>query len=120
MGKMATIIFGNRCPVCLQGAIFSGIYSMHRACQRCGYVYEREPGYFLGAMISSYFLGAMLLVPILVIGIFALHLEIQSVVAVAIVSVLAMNPILFRFSRLVWIAAETRMSQRLDSGDSGK
>ncbi len=39
--------------------MFTGLLSMNRQCARCGLVYEREPGYFLGSIYINYGLTAM-------------------------------------------------------------
>lgn len=49
-----------KCPKCRVGDIYaSPMYSlsgqkMHTKCPHCGMTYEREPGYFYGAMYVSY------------------------------------------------------------------
>jgi uncharacterized protein (DUF983 family) len=49
-----------KCPKCRVGEIYaSPMYSfsgqkMHTKCLHCGMTYEREPGYFYGAMYVSY------------------------------------------------------------------
>src|SRR5437773_7738769 len=50
-------IIRQRCPVCLQGAMFRGRFEMNAMCPVCGHRYEREPGFFQGAMYVSYALG---------------------------------------------------------------
>jgi uncharacterized protein (DUF983 family) len=57
-------IWGLRCPRCGQGRVFASAWTMHRACPACDLVFEREPGYFTGAMYFSYALG----IPILTLG----------------------------------------------------
>jgi uncharacterized protein (DUF983 family) len=43
-----------RCPVCGTGKIFRNFINMAPACTVCGYIYEREQGYFIGAMYINY------------------------------------------------------------------
>ena|SRR5687767_15169460 len=43
-----------RCPICGMGRIFKKFIDMAPACEVCGYVYEREQGYFLVAMVINY------------------------------------------------------------------
>jgi len=49
-----------KCPKCRVGDIYAGpMYSfsgqkMYTKCPHCGMTYEREPGYFYGAMYVSY------------------------------------------------------------------
>lgn len=40
-----------RCPRCGERGIFRSFYELHDRCPSCGYVFEREEGYWLGAMI---------------------------------------------------------------------
>lgn len=52
----------QRCPRCRVGkifhhSIFLGFPKMHESCSVCHLLYEREPGYFLGAMYVSYALA---------------------------------------------------------------
>jgi uncharacterized protein (DUF983 family) len=52
-------ILHHRCPRCRVGkifyhSIFLGLPKMHESCSVCDLRYERESGYFLGAMYISY------------------------------------------------------------------
>lgn len=53
-------ILQKKCPHCGKGHIFEkksglpGFPKMKEHCENCGYLYNREPGYFLGAMYVSY------------------------------------------------------------------
>ncbi len=38
------------CPSCRNHALFETFLNMHRKCPGCGYVFEREEGYFVGAI----------------------------------------------------------------------
>lgn len=41
----------RRCPRCGAGGIFASHLELHERCPRCGLAFEREPGYWVGAMI---------------------------------------------------------------------
>jgi hypothetical protein len=80
--------------------------STRERCEICGLKFEREPGYFVGAMYASYGFGMvttaywlpMLLLgvnPFLVIGIPAVHLILQT-------------PITFRYARVIWLHLDHR------------
>ena len=53
-------VFNEKCPKCTKGYVFKQNVSffklpiMNDVCERCNYHYDREPGYFLGAMYISY------------------------------------------------------------------
>src|SRR5262245_32870110 len=48
----------QRCPRCRTGRVFRSLFRMNDPCPHCGLLFEREEGYFLGAMYVSYALGA--------------------------------------------------------------
>ena len=108
-----TGIFGNRCPFCSKGRVFTGIYAMNRRCSECERVFEKEPGYFLGAIVVAYFFGAFSVIPTIVISHFVLNLEISSTIGLAILQLLLLQPLLYRYSKLTWLYVEGRMTDSL-------
>ena len=66
---MSTVvaIFRQMCPRCrsariFRKSIFAGFPRMQEQCPRCGLKFEREQGYFLGAMYISYGLALITIV----------------------------------------------------------
>lgn len=43
----------KRCPNCGLGKAFRGFFTMNASCDVCGYRFEREEGYWTGAMIVN-------------------------------------------------------------------
>ncbi|MBI2555767.1 MAG: hypothetical protein HYV92_15375 [Candidatus Rokubacteria bacterium] len=43
-----------RCPRCGHAPIFRGWFVLLARCPLCGLAFEREPGYFVGAMYVNY------------------------------------------------------------------
>jgi uncharacterized protein (DUF983 family) len=43
----------KRCPNCGTGDLFTSFFSLRRRCPGCGLAFEREEGYWLGAMIVA-------------------------------------------------------------------
>ena len=77
---------------------------MHDNCPSCGLQFSREPGYFAGAMYISYGMA----IPIAGLTSLALSYSIPSwsferVIAVAFMLLLPLSPLLFRYSRILWI-----------------
>ena len=101
-----------RCPRCLDGAVFASILKLHADCPSCGLKYEREPGYFLGAMYFSYAMALVMAVPLAVVLIvlwgFSPH---QCMLAVAVVGSL-MAPLLIRYSRVIWMHFDQLLDPR--------
>jgi len=92
-----------RCPRCLEGRVWRGFLSMNVACPACGLVFEREPGYFTGAMVVSYGLA----VPVLgamVIGLMTLGgLDAVPALVIGDIVYLVLVPFIFRYSRVLWL-----------------
>ena len=59
-----TAITQQRCPRCLQGRVFATLVHMHVQCPVCALRFEREPGYFTGAMSLSYGVAIIATAPV--------------------------------------------------------
>ena len=95
---------GLRCPRCGQAPIFVRGYQMRPGCPRCGLRFEREPGYFTGAMYVSYILALPVLgICVLAVYLLAPSLSFWASVAAAVVLFLPWVPAIFRYSRVIWI-----------------
>ena len=77
---------------------------MNKTCPECQFRFEREPGYFLGAMYVSYGLA----IPVL--GLFTYlgylmwpDLDLGLIVMGATVVYLPFVPLVFRYSRVLWM-----------------
>jgi len=94
----------QRCPVCLEGAMFSGPFKMAYRCPKCGHRFERETGFFQGAMYVSWALGVGMFAAIAVASsvFLAPLISLPLAFAVAIGAYLPIVPILFRYSRVIW------------------
>jgi uncharacterized protein (DUF983 family) len=100
-----------RCPRCFEGRVYEGLLRMHRECPRCGLLFQREPGYFLGAMYFSYALAILAALPLcltlLVAGVPALWNALASSALIAVVS-----PLVVRYSRVLWLHFDHRIDPR--------
>jgi len=92
-----------RCPRCLEGKVWRGFLSMHERCPVCGLAFEREPGYFTGAMVVSYALAVPVLGTI-VIGLMTIGgLDAVPALLIGDTMYLILVPFIFRYSRVVWL-----------------
>ncbi|MFN5416582.1 MAG: DUF983 domain-containing protein [Flavobacteriia bacterium] len=105
-------IFRAKCPVCHIGDVFdnSGAYDlghldkMHETCSHCGHKYEKEPGFWYGAMYASYALTVAMSVAAFILTYWIYPAATVWIYISVIVGVLIlMAPVTFRASRLVWI-----------------
>src|SRR5262245_46822742 len=100
----------GRCPECCQGKIFSGRFTMNDPCPVCGLIFQREEGYFLGAMYASYLISSVLLTIGYCAGRWLLpEWDPAAIVALIFVLYLPLVPAAFRYSRILWIYFERWM-----------
>lgn len=101
-------IYHQLCPRCRTGRIFrTSIFRifphMYQRCPACNLKFEREQGYFLGAMYFSYFLAsiAISLLALLVWAVRGCDLP-ECAGAGFLLFLPAASPVTF-FSRVLWI-----------------
>jgi hypothetical protein len=76
---------------------------MHEYCPVCGLKFEREEGYFLGAMLIDYGLGLLLVVILAVLVWLFTRSSLDKTVLAAFLLFLPIVPALTRFGRVLWI-----------------
>jgi uncharacterized protein (DUF983 family) len=103
----------GRCPRCRQGKIFSGQFAMNEVCPVCGLHFQRDQGYFLGAMYVSYPISAALMLLELAIGCWLLPDWSMNKVLLLVVlpGYLPFVPLVFRASRIGWIYFDRGLSR---------
>jgi len=105
-----------RCPVCGKSPIFPSLRSTRTlhdwftpldGCPRCGYPYEREPGYFLVSVwIINYGAGSVLGIVIYVIRELFYHPPIGQLILSVIVPIFFFNLLFVRHSKALFIALD--------------
>ncbi len=75
---------------------------MHKTCGVCGLAFEREPGYFVGAMYASYSIGIFGTLPVWMGMLFA-GASLTAVLVVGIGLVVILTPLSFHYSRVFWL-----------------
>lgn len=116
--RMRTLWWGftRRCPRCGSGHLFRRYFTIVPDCPRCSLHFEREPGYWSGALaINIVVVGGFFAV----VFVAALALTIPKVPVVPLlvlfVPIVVLGPIVYYpFSKTVWMAVDRAMLQRLD------
>lgn len=98
----------QRCPRCRVGkifhhSIFLGFPKMYESCSVCHLRYEREPGYFLGAMYISYVVASPLVALIAVLLWKLTGWGVGRVTLWTAVLFLPFVPSITLFARVLWI-----------------
>ena len=101
-------ILRQRCPRCRTGkifrhSVFRGLPKMYERCSVCNLKFEREPGYFLGAMYISFGL-AVVTIALATVLLWALTgWGITKDTNWAVVLFLPLAPAITLFARDLWI-----------------
>lgn len=98
-----------KCPRCRKGNIYEGptyglkVQKMNSHCPYCGLRFEREPGYFYGAMYVTYAFAIAEMVTACMATYFITGDDSSFVLyaTVAILSVVLLSPFNYRYSRII-------------------
>lgn len=101
----------NTCPHCHKGKVFKSsnpynfkhIFHMNDSCEVCGEHYQREPGFFFGAMYVSYALMSGWLIITFLIDLIWLHLPPMTLALGITGSMVLVTPLFYHWSRLIWL-----------------
>lgn len=103
-------IVAGKCPKCEEGKIFRTngnpvlfkIPVMNDNCPVCGHKFEKEPGYFYGAMYVSYAVTVAQMLLIFLVA-FQFTNNLAIIFASVVVFVFALSTINYKLSRILWI-----------------
>jgi uncharacterized protein (DUF983 family) len=99
------------CPRCGRAPLYVRWFRMVERCPVCGFLMEREPGYFVGAIYVNY----ALTVAVALGGVFALdalvglRLAWQLAIGVALGALVPL--VFFRYARSLWLAMDFLVSR---------
>jgi uncharacterized protein (DUF983 family) len=123
--RMNPIIYSvskNKCPRCHQGDVFvhghaykKGFDQMHTHCSNCHLKYEKEPGFFYGAMYVSYALTVAIFVTVWVLNLWFLDLSTSGFIIAVVVSLVGLMTVVFRVARLIWLNFFVRYNKEMDT-----
>jgi uncharacterized protein (DUF983 family) len=98
-----------RCPNCGRGHLFRGVYATYERCAYCGWVFEREEGYWTGAMAVNLVIAELIIagfaIPMAVVLGTTRQPVLLPVAAGIVVSILL--PFLFyRHAKSLWMSLD--------------
>ncbi len=110
-GRMLGRGLVKHCPLCGSGNLFTGWFRMRERCPRCGYLFEREEGFFLGAYVINLAItqGLLLLLAIVPLIVLLNTRPDQSLVPIVVggLSAALAGPLVFYpFSKTIWTAID--------------
>jgi uncharacterized protein (DUF983 family) len=104
-------IVANKCPKCHKGNFFidNNPYNlklfdkMNVRCQTCNEDFERETGFYYGAMYASYGITVAFGIGLFLLMCVLLNIDVITYLIVFASLQLLLLPVLYRISRLLWI-----------------
>lgn len=101
----------SKCPRCRVGKVFKGntyslkVQKMNEFCPHCDLKFEREPGYFYGAMFVSYALNVAEIITVSVaasvLGLKLIEENLWYYVALLFGTTMVFSPFNYRYSRMI-------------------
>lgn len=101
---------GMKCPRCHEGPLWRSplyklkLYDMHENCPVCGLKYEREVGFWYGAMYVAYTFSSGALLIVMLVTMLVLKWELPSVFTAVGITALIGFTYNARLARSVWIS----------------
>jgi uncharacterized protein (DUF983 family) len=92
--------------VCGEDRVFEGLWRMRHHCHACRYVYDREPGYFLGAIYVNYGVTCVLALTLFYSLKDAVDWPLSTHLAVFVPFAVVFPLLFFRYSRLLWMSID--------------
>ena len=108
LGTLVARGLRKRCPRCGAGKAFRGWFTMREACDACGYHFEREEGYWVGALIVNMAVAevwfALLFVTVILLTMPDVGWE--PLLAVAVVTNTVLPILFYPYSKSLWMAID--------------
>jgi len=92
-----------RCPRCGRSPLYARYFRMHERCAACGLRYEREQGYFVGAIYINYAVTVAVAVGV-VLGLdWTVGLTLAQQLAIGVALGVVVPLAFFRYARSLWL-----------------
>lgn len=106
--------FARRCPWCGGKGIFASWFELRPACPTCGYRFEREEGYWVGAMVVIMGIVEIVFGALMLLGIALTYPDVPwTPLLAAGLTLMVVVPILgYPLAKLLWIALDLLVHHR--------
>ena len=118
-GRMLWWGFTKRCARCGSRHLFRRWFTMVDDCPRCGLHFEREQGYWAGALAINIGIAGAVFVLAFVIGIAitAPDIPVLPFLAVLIPLMIIVPTVAYPFSKTIWVAVDRALLQHMDPNE---
>jgi uncharacterized protein (DUF983 family) len=95
----------QRCPRCGVGKLFKRGFTMYERCPHCGWLYEREEGYWTGA-IAVNLIVTELIVAAFVVPLAAAQVPLVPLFAIGLPATVLLPILFYRWSKSLWMTID--------------
>jgi uncharacterized protein (DUF983 family) len=98
----------RHCPRCGRGGLFTGFFTLRPSCPGCELRFEREEGYWVGAMIVNIAVTELVFGIVLVGGVLLWWPDVPwGALTIAAIAINAVVPIVFYpWSKTIWLGVD--------------
>lgn len=96
----------QRCPVCGRGKIFSGWIKTYERCSVCNFAFEREPGYYSGAMAVNLVVSELLIAAIAVPLAASQSVSVTTLIALGVTLPFFLPVLFYRPTKSLWMSVD--------------
>ena len=109
----------RRCARCGSRHLFRRWFVMAPDCPRCGLHFEREAGYWTGALaINTILVGGVFAISfVIAIALTAPDIPVAPLLAILVPVMLSGPLIAYPFSKTIWVAVDRAFLQKLDPAE---
>jgi hypothetical protein len=106
----------KRCPICGAGRLFTGWFRMKERCPGCGYLFEREEGFFLGAYVINLAIAQAMVILLAVIPLIVRlagdpDASIAPFLAGGVIGAVVGPMVFYPWSKTIWTAFDLMLRQ---------
>jgi len=95
-----------KCPDCGLGSLYASLFRMHARCYYCDLIFEREQGYFIGAIyINIIATESTVLLTLLIYGLITGTVD-QRILTILFVLAIILPLIFFHHSKSLWLCID--------------
>ena len=121
-GNVLYSVLKLKCPRCHEGDLFekkgllrfNHMLDMPEKCPHCGQVYEIEPGFWLGALWTSYPIVVLIELPFLLTAILMYDINPILVILMMVALFLLLWSVMLRLGRSIWINLSVHYDKKYD------
>jgi len=121
-------VVSNKCARCHKGNVFANYnpYSfkngltMKSECSECGLKYEKEPGFFYGALYVNYALSSGIFIVLYLTDAIWIHMNTGLLLTIVTSAIVGCYPLIYRWGRIFWLNFFVRYDKKYKNIKSSK